>query len=200
MYLGVALSMTILFLGGRLRRTLMPPWRVLLALIMLVVFMGIDGINSYLHFFPAAAHLYEPQNWLRLATGLGTGIAMGLILEPTLAQVLWRRPQIAPPISSLGELLALLAAGAALGLLVISNQPVLLYVLALSSVGGLLLIVAALNTTVLLVIMRREGRADLWRQAALPFGLGLVFAVAELGFVAAVRFGLTGTMTGFPGL
>ncbi len=77
--------------------------------------MGIDGLNSYSHFFPNAPHLYQPQNWLRLLTGMGTGVAMGLILLPALAQSLWRSPQFLPIIGTIRELVELLAASRAYG-------------------------------------------------------------------------------------
>lgn len=47
---------------------------LLLCIVLASLFLG---INSYSHFFPAAPHLYEPRNWLRLVTGMGTGVAMG---------------------------------------------------------------------------------------------------------------------------
>lgn len=200
MYLGASLAIAVFILSGRLRRTSLPPWRLLLVLIAFIVLMGIDGLNSYSHFFPQAPHLYEPQNWLRLATGLGTGLAMGIILIPALAQSLWRQPDYRPIIGSGRELAGLLLLAFMTGLLVLSNQPVLLYVLAVTSVAGLLFIVTALNTVILLVIFKQDGRAATWQQTVVPLVLGLLIAAAVLSTISYLRFSLTGTMTGFPGL
>jgi uncharacterized membrane protein len=76
MYLGVALAFGTLLLAGRWRRTDLPPLPLLLTLVGFIGFMGIDGLNSYSHFFPNFPHVYEPQNWLRLVTGTGAGLAM----------------------------------------------------------------------------------------------------------------------------
>ena len=51
--------------------------------------MGIDGVNSYLTFFPKVPHLCEPQNWLRLTTGTLNGLAMSALVYPVLNGVLW---------------------------------------------------------------------------------------------------------------
>ncbi len=200
MYLGVALMLAAAALSGRMRRANLPSFKLLLVLLGFIALMGIDGINSYSHFFPQAPHLYEPQNWLRLATGMGTGVAMGLIILPALAQSLWRQPQYQPIIESGRELMALLILAFVTVLLLLSNQSTLLYVLAVTSVVGLLFIVTALNTVILLVLFRRDGRATMWRQTLLPLLLGFVIALVELSIISSLRFNFTGTMTGFPGL
>ncbi len=200
MYLGVALMLLVSLLAGRMRRANLPSLKLLLVLLGFIGIMGIDGINSYSHFFPQAPHLYEPRNWLRLTTGMGTGVAMGLIMLPALAQTLWRQPDYQPIIESGRELVALLILAIVTIFLLLSNQPTLLYVLALTSVAGLLFIVTALNTVILLVLFRRDGRATTWRQTLWPLLLGFFVAVVELGIIGALRFNLTGTMTGFPGL
>lgn len=200
MYLGVALVIIVVVLAGRMRRANLPSYRVMLVLIGFIALMGIDGINSYSHFFPQAPHLYEPQNWLRLLTGMGTGVAMGIILLPALAQSLWRQPQHQPIISSSRELAALLMLALITVLLLLSNQSILLYVLALTSAAGLLFIVTALNTVILLVLFRQDGRATTWPQTVVPLLLGFLIALVELSIISYFRFSLTGTMTGFPGI
>lgn len=200
MYLGIALSFLVVALAGRLRRADLPPLRVLLLLGLFVGLMGIDGLNSYSHFFPEAPHLYQPRNWLRLVTGTGTGLAMGLVLLPVLAQTLWHAPQWQAPVTSLREFGGLLLLATALIVLLLRNHPALSYVLAIVSAAGVILILSALNALLLLLILRRDGRARRWSEVARPLLVGLVFALLQLGTISAVRFALTGTMTGFPGL
>lgn len=200
MYLGIALTFTVLGLSGRRRWTDLPPLRVLLVLAGFVAAMGVDGLNSYSHFFPDAPHLYQPRNWLRLVTGMGTGLGMGLVAFPALAQTLWRRQERRPSLSSLSELGGLTALAAILVLLVLSNQIPLLYVLSIVSALGVVLILTALNTIFLLIILRREARADSWRQALVPLVAGLSLALLQIAAISALRYALTGTMTGFPGL
>ena len=200
MYLGVALTFLTLGLAGRLRRRDLPPLRLLLVLAGFVGLMAVDGLNSYSHFFPHAPHLYEPRNWLRLATGLGAGLAMGLVVFPALAQTLWRYAEPYAPIDSGRELAGLVLVAATAMLLLLSNQPVILYVLALISTAGILIIVTAINSVLLLVLLRQDGRASHWRQVALPLLAGLALAITQLGAVSLLRLNLTGTITGFPGL
>lgn len=200
MYLGVTLVFVVLGLAGRWRRARFPSLPVLLILLGFVGLMGIDGINSYSHFFPEAPHLYEPRNWLRLLTGMGTGLMMGTVVMPALAQSLWREPEWEPPVTSVQELAGIVVLAGLLILLLLRNIPLLSYVLAISSAGGVLLIMIALNTMLLLLLPRREGRLENWRQAAAPLLVGLLLATIEIALISFVRFQLTGTLTGFPGL
>lgn len=199
-YLGISLTFLVMFMAGRGRRSALPPLRLLLPLGGFLAVMGVDGLNSYTHFFPAFPHLYEPQNWLRLATGAGAGLTMGLITFPALAQTLWRHHIWQGVITTGRELAGLVAVLALLILLVLSNRPALLYVLGIVSAAGVLLILTALNAIVLLIALRKDGQAVRWQQAAVPLVAALALALLEIGAVAAVRFQLTGTLTGFPGL
>ncbi|MEZ4591863.1 MAG: DUF2085 domain-containing protein [Chloroflexota bacterium] len=200
MYLGVAISFAVLFLAGRERRTDLPPLPILLVLIGFIGAMGVDGVNSYTHFFPNFPHVYEPRNWLRLVTGMGTGLAMGVLVFPALMQTLWRDGNGRSIIETWGELLDLLIVITIATLLVLSNQPTILYVMALVSVAGVLLIVTSLNAVLLLMIFRRDGFALRWQETAVPLLISFGLAVTELVIIAVLRLNLTGTITGFPGL
>lgn len=200
MYLGVFLSLVAFWLKGRLRRTELPPWPILLTLLGFIGLMAVDGLNSFLHFFANAPHLYPPQNWLRLLTGLGTGLAMGSFVFPALAQTLWQRYTPLPMLASWGDLFhGLLLASSAL-LLAWSNLPVVLYVLALVSTAGLVMVLAAVNGIMGLILLRLDGRARDWSETAVPLTVSILLAILELSAIGFLRYNLTGTMTGFPGL
>lgn len=200
MYLGVMLTFVMLFLAGRWRWSQLPPAKIMFILVGFVGLMGIDGLNSYSHFFPDIPHLYTPQNWLRLLTGLGTGLAMGAFVFPALAQTLWHVQVWQPALGSWRELLDVIVVALAAALLIFSNQPLILYVLGLASAAGLLLTITSLNTMVLLIATRRDARLSTWRQAIVPLSIGLFLAVVQISAIAYLRYQLTGTMTGFPGL
>ena len=200
MYLGVALSFAVLFLARRERRTDLPPLPILLLLIGFIGAMGIDGLNSYTHFFPNFPHVYEPQNWLRLVTGMGTGLAMGLLVFPALMQTLWRDGNGRSIIETGREMLGLVILAGTAVLLVLSNQPTILYVMALVSVAGVLMIVTSLNAVLLLMIFKRDGLAVRWQETAVPLLISFGLAVLELATIALLRLNFTGTITGFPGL
>lgn len=200
MYLGVSLVFIALFLSGRMRWSELPPLPILLVLLGFIGVMGIDGVNSYSHFFPNAPHLYEPRNWLRLLTGMGTGLAMGVFTFPALAQTLWRQPVWRAPVGNFRELTGLLAAAGTAVLLLLSNQPAILYVLALVSTAGLLLVLTAINAVFLLILLKRDGKMVKWSETAVPLLISFILTIIELSAVSITRFNLTGTMTGFPGL
>jgi uncharacterized membrane protein len=199
-YLGIVLTYAIMLLAGRSRQAGLPRLPLMLALFGLIAVMGVDGLNSYSHFFEGLPHLYTPRNWLRLLTGFGTGLALGNFIFPVLAQSLWKGVDWNPPLKNFRELGGLIALSLVTAALVLSNQPVLLYVLAIVSVVGILLIFTSLNAVVMLMVFKREGRLTTWRQASVPLAIGLILTVTELGIVSSARLAVFGTISGLPGL
>ena len=135
-----------------------------------------------------------------MTTGMGTGLAMGLFVYPAMTQTLWRKQEYRPVIRSWAELAGLLLLAGVLIILILSNQAPILYVLGLMSAAGVVLILTCLNSLVLLILLKREAQADNWRQAAGPLIVGFTLAIVQIGVISILRFSLTGTMTGFPGL
>ncbi len=200
MYLGVFLVFMTLLLAGRARWSELPRLPILLTLLGFIGIMGIDGVNSYTHFFPEFPHVYEPRNWLRLLTGMGAGLAMGLFILPVLAQAVWAEGYPQPIIGTFRELGGLVLVAGTAVLLLLSNQPTVLYVLALASVAGQLLILMGINAVLLLVVLRREGRAKRWQDTAVPLTICLIIAIGQLGIITYIRLQAFGTIAGFPGL
>jgi uncharacterized membrane protein len=200
MYLGVALVAVVTLASGRTRRTALPPRPVLALLLLFLIAMGVDGLNSYVHFFPGAPHLYEPRNWLRLITGLGTGLGMGLVALPALAETLWAAPDRRAVLASVREMTGLVGLAALVAGLTLSNLEPILYVLSVVSAAGVLFILCVINTIGLLVVTRREGRVRRTRGALWPLLGGLGLGLAQIAVISVLRYSLTGTMTGFPGL
>lgn len=199
MYLGVFFSFLALVAAGRARWGELPRLPILFTLLAFIGIMGIDGVNSYTHFFPNFPHVYEPRNWLRLVTGMGAGLAMGLILFPALAQTIWGNRENKAVIGNFRELAGMVLLAATAVLLVLSNQSAVLYVLALASTAGLLFVLMAINAVLLLTIFRRDGRAYTWRDTAVPLTICIGLAIGQLGFISYVRLSAFGTITGFPG-
>jgi uncharacterized membrane protein len=197
-YLGVLLGMLTLTALGRGRAGGLPAGRVLLVLVGFIALMGFDGVNSYLTLFPGLPHLYEPSNTLRMITGTLNGLALAGLMFPVLNQTLWRDWQPRPVLGSLRELLLLVGLAVVVIALALTENPVVLYPLALLSAAGVLAILVALNTTILLVVVRRENLAASWRSAAMPLLAGLVVALIQVGLVDAVRYAIFGTWGGLP--
>ena len=117
-----------------------------------------------------------------------------------LAQTLWRDQQQLSPIGSFRELAGLLLLAVLVIALVLSEQPTILYVLGLASAAGVVLVLTAINGTAILILSRRDARATKWRQAVIPLTIGLILALVQIGIISFLRYSLTGTLTGLPGL
>ncbi len=200
MYLGVATAVLFFWLKGRMRYTELPPLPILLLLLGFIGLMGIDGVNSLLHLIPGAPRFYTPHNWLRLLTGLGTGLAMGSFVFPALAQTLWRQYVPRPMLATWRDLLGLLLVAGFMALLVLSNRPVILYVMAVVSTAGLLATLGSVNVILGLILLRQDGKGTRWWETAVPLIIGILFAIIELSAISLLRWNLTGTMIGIPGL
>jgi hypothetical protein len=125
---------------------------------------------------------------------------MGVFILPALAQTLWRDYEWRPSLAGLRELFWLLLLAVIVVILVLSNQPLILYVLGIVSAAGVVAILTVINTMVLLLATRRDARSVTWGEAAVPLLIGLALTIVEIAAVSFLRFSLTGTMTGFPGL
>lgn len=190
-YLGAAAGFAFMIAAGRGRSSIMPPVKVLVALLLFVVAFGLDGVNSYLTFFPGVPHLYEPQNWLRFTTGILHGLAISLVVLPVFNFTFWKESTLTPVVTGLRELLAL--AGLCLLITVLANADIdaLLYPLALVSSAGLLAMFALLNGAILLIALKRENRGTGGRSLAIVLGAGLAMGLAEIAALDAVRLWLT---------
>jgi uncharacterized membrane protein len=197
MYLGALAAFAGLFALGRSRHGGFPRPALLALFGLFVGLWAIDGLNSYLTLIPGAPHAYEPNNVLRLATGLLMGLALGTTVFAGLNQNAWRDWKKEPVVASLREigLLVLLAAG--LGILVLTENPLVLYPLALLSAAGVLLVLGMVYTVVALLVLRRENKIDAWHGLAVPMALGLGLAVLQIALLDLARFSLTGTWAGF---
>jgi uncharacterized membrane protein len=67
----------------------MPTRKIMAALGLFLATFALDGVNSYVQFFPGLPRLYESQNWLRLLTGTGLGIGIAAVLFPVFNQTAW---------------------------------------------------------------------------------------------------------------
>ncbi len=197
MYLGALLGFGFLGLRGRGRAGRMPPLPIVLVFGACGLAFAVDGLNSYLHFFPGAPALYEPSNVLRLVTGTLFGLGLAVVVYPGFQQTVWREFRNEPVLRSFGELAALLAAAGVLIGLVLTENPLILYPLALLSGLGVIVLLAGVYTMVVLLLLRKENLADDWRDLAWPVLGGLVLGFLQIGSLDLVRFAITGTWSGF---
>ena len=199
-YLGVLLGMVTMLALGRRRAGGMPRAPIFAALLGFIGIMGVDGVNSYLTFFPGLPHLYEPNNTLRVITGLLNGLALAGLMFPVLNQTLWADWEDKPVLGRWRELLLLVGLAGVIAVLIFTDQVIFLYPLALLSVVGVLAILVALNTTILLIALKQENKVRTLVGAGLPLLAGFTLAIIEIGAIDWLRFSIFHTWSGLPGL
>jgi uncharacterized membrane protein len=198
MYLGAVLCLTYQALRSP-RSGGMPPKRVVIVLGLFVVGFAIDGLNSYLHlgFFKLSPTLYEPQNWLRMLTGFGMGIAIGAVIYPAFNQTIWRNWDPSPALPGFNDMGALLLLALITALLMITENPLILYPLALISAAGVLVLLTLVYAMILSMIFRLENRFNRFNQLWLILVGGFGVALMQIVVLDTLRFILTGTWEGF---
>jgi uncharacterized membrane protein len=196
MYLGAMLGLVYQAALGR-RRAGMPNWGVWVVFGLLVVAFGVDGLNSYLHLFPGAPSLYEPQHWLRLLTGTGMGLVIAGLLFPSFNQTVWNTFDRAPAISGLRSLVILFVLALLLGGIVLTENPLILYPLSLISAAGVFVLLTLVYTMVWLMVFRAENRFQRLNQLLLPLVGGFGTALLQIVLLDLVRYAFTGTWDGF---
>jgi hypothetical protein len=169
----------------------MAPVPVLAILILFMGFWAFDGLNSYMHFFPNAPTLYEPQNWLRMTTGTLNGLALFFLVFPVFNFTLWREPTQVRVLKSVWELFGILPVAALVILGTQSSIDLFLYPLALLSSVGVLLMLVMINSMIAVLVLGREGYAQGWKQALVPLSVGLALAVLQITLMAAGRAWIT---------
>lgn len=195
MYLGALLG--IAYLAPMGKRSGMPPLKIGTILGLFLFLFGVDGVNSYMHFFPGAPDLYQPENWLRLLTGTGVGLGIAAMLVPVFHQVFWRHSDPQPALAGWRQFLPLLGLAAALDLAILSEAPLLLYPLALLSGAAIFLILAMVYAVIWTMLFQRQNHFQRYRELWTPLLAGLLTAMLQIGAFDAFRLWLTHTWAGF---
>jgi uncharacterized membrane protein len=186
-YLGAVAALALLALRGRGRASILPAPKYLVVFGIFLAAWAMDGLNSFLTFFPGFPHLYEPHNLMRLATGILEGLAIAALALPAFNRSCWVEIRPMRSVSSWQDIAWMLTGGSLVAGLISSELPFLLYPLAFLSGLAVVLLLGVVNSIFVLLILRREGQMTGWRQAALPLLLGLSLAMIELAFVGLAR-------------
>jgi len=141
--------------------------------------------------------LYEPSNTLRVLTGTGLGLGLSMMLLPAFHQTVWKRWSSRPALSGFASLGGMLALGLLLAVLVLTENPLILYPLALVSAAGVLMILTLVYTMVWVMLFKLENRFDSLKELAFPLVAGFTTALAQIVVLDLIRYLLTGTWDGF---
>lgn len=197
-FLGAVLTLGYLFLRHP-RRTVAPGWGILGILVALVAAYVIDGLNSYLHLIPNLSrfYLYQPSNPLRLFTGTGLGVGMGVMLFTVFNQTVWKTRDQRPVFNGFLDFGSLLGLAFLLDVLVLSENPLVLYPLALVSAAGVLILLTLVYTLAFVMLFRLENQMAGWIDLFYPLVAGVIIGLTQIGLLDLVRFILTGSWDGF---
>lgn len=196
MYLGILLSFTF-FAITRKKAALFPPRHIIVVLGIIFIGYVFDSVNSYVHLLPIELGLYEPSNFLRITTGVLFGIVLSSFVYPAFNQSVWREPKYEPAIQTFGDLGKLMGIGAVIVLLVMTENPIFLYPLALMSSATVLALLTAVYSMMLMMIFKRENRAVQLRDVSVILFAGLAIAIVQIGLFDLVRYSIFGTWGGF---
>ncbi len=198
-YLGAMLGFIFQIAQGR-RRAGQPPRGVLFVLGGLALVWALDGFNSFLHLQPdlfSRFFLYDPNNTLRVLTGTGLGLGISVIVLPAFNQTMWKRWSPKPALSGYASLGGMLALGLIMAILVLTENPLILYPLALISAAGVLVILTLVYSMVWVMLFKLENRFDSLREMTFPLVAGFATALAQIAALDFIRYLLTGTWDGF---
>jgi len=195
MFLGALLGMVFQAVQGKKGK--MPPVLVLILFGVFALSWAFDGTNSFLMLVPQIPSLYQTQNWTRLVTGTGMGLAVAGILWPTFVQTMFRSWKDKSAVGSWKQVAGLLLAAGLLVVLVLLENPIILFPLALLSAGGVLLLLIMVYSVALVMIFGKENSYQEFNQLFVPLTSGYIVAMIQIGAISLVRYLVTGSWGGF---
>jgi hypothetical protein len=173
---------------GRARAWNLPSRPVVAMLVMFVMALAVDGTNSTLRDF-GIWYPYEPANWLRLVTGLLTGISLAALLCYLLATTLWKHGDWqSATVRDLPEVALLVALQAPFALAVLSGLDVLYSPISLLLVLAAVGVFLAMSLAMLTMVRRRDQSYRSWTELQWPLAAALVVALAMIWVLAGGRF------------
>ena len=160
----------------------------------------VDGLNSFLHLIPGTERLwlYEPNNTYRLLTGMGVGVGISVLIVPAFNQTMWKRYDPRPILEGVYDFGVLFLSVAILSLIVLRENPIILFPLSLISAGGVLILLTMVYSMLWVMLFRAEGRFERIGQLFYPLVAGFAVTLFQLILISVLRYSLTGTWGEFP--
>ena len=125
------------------------------------------------------------------------GLVISAILYPLAGQTVWRKYSPEPAIKETCEWIIFVGGAVALGLLILTGNPLVLYPIILLSAAGLFSLLVVVYGVIWLLIMKRENSIDTWKNLTWWGLVGLISALVQIMAVDVMRYLLTGTWSGF---
>jgi uncharacterized membrane protein len=187
-YLGFIVAFGSLLLFGRHRYAGFLSPGSLVAVLAIAGTMALDGFNSLFTDLQLPT-LYQPDNRLRLFTGMGAGVGLAVMLTMLLGMSLWRRPRVSLRVTDRWwQPLALYAIGIPFGLLLLSGRSFLFGPATLLLVVSAVAAFSGLSMVAIVMIRGRENTFDRAIDLQPQIVWGLAGGVAIVAMLAAFRF------------
>ncbi len=186
-YAGFLATVLYLLVLGRKRAAKLPPLPITVLFGSAIVLMGIDGFNS-MALDLGGYNLYTPRNTLRVASGLGMGMALGtfmlVIFNLSLRYDAQREQRV---VRSWAELVGACVVAGLLYTLLFFAPGWLFYPLAIFSVVGIIAVLFMSNVFVIAMVSGLESRVLKLRQLSRAATIGAVLTAIELALLAGLR-------------
>jgi uncharacterized membrane protein len=187
-YSGFLVSAIYLGWRGRYRAAALPSLTSLFVLIAFVGIMAIDGFNS-LFLDMGWNNPYQPDNRLRLITGLMTGVALAAAVFMLFGMALWRRPRLDQKvIASPWEPFLLMVLQIPLALLILSGASWLYAPIALALVATAAAVVSSLALVVIVLLRCADNSFDRVEQLHGYAVVALVVGMVVMAGIGGGRF------------
>jgi len=195
MQLGTLLGLAYQSVWGR--RGKFPPRKILIPLGILAFIFVVDGVNSYLNFVPMISSLYPSQNWLRLVSGTGLGLGIAAIIFPIFNQTIWHNWEDESSLGTWKQFLGLVGLAILLDLAILSENPLVLYPLAIFSGLAVLVVLSMCYAMLIVMILKKDNQYTTWRSVWAAMLAGFLVAITQTFIIDLVRFFFTKTWNGF---
>jgi uncharacterized membrane protein len=187
-YGAMTISLLAMWALGRIRtRTFPPVWMTILLLIPVLI-MAIDGLNS-LFVDLEMQSLYTPRNQLRTLTGAMAGIAIAPFFVPLFNRVLRINPKETPVMANAVDLIVLWGLAFCFSMLVIIGPSWSYWPISIISWLGIVGILLISNGFAVAVAFGYDQRVAHVRELAAPVLVATAITIAELGLMSWLRFG-----------
>lgn len=201
-YLGAIISLAYMGLFSR-NRTGIPSKRVIAMMVPLVLIYIVDGVNSFFTLTPlmkyilGIQYLYAPSNTLRLFTGTGMGLVIGILLYPAFIGSISINPDPQPSIGGLKSFWIIVGSCFIADLLILTGSKFILYPASLISSAGVIVMLTMAYTIVWIKIFHWENMFSKLHQIVLPVCCGFSTALLQIAFFDFFRYIITRTWNGF---
>lgn len=192
-YSGAGVTLLYLAARGRWLCERKPPLQQLLVLLVMLVSMALDGLNSFLT-DAGYWHSWQTSNASRLITGYGAGMAIAVALVWLIAGTVWQLAEPTPSVRSWLDLVWPLAGLPAFALLLWWAPSYMFVPISLFLTISAWLVVSIIVLTAVLLITRKDDAIVSRPQMHIPGALAAILALVVILMLASGRHWLETTL------